>query len=209
MWPATHLNKPGKEVAMQQSNVLLPPFGSLLAQPSVAVLAILLVVAAVIDWRTYRIPNWLTVGGMAFGIIYNTAAASSWHDGLVGALAGAGVGLVILLPVYALRVMGAGDVKLMAMVGAIVGLPDIFHAVVYSLIVGGIAAVGFALYHRAFRRMTTNVIDIVQSMAFAAMVGHRPTPALSGRASVGKLPYGVSIAGGTIAWLAARLLGIA
>ena len=92
---------------------------------------------------------------------------------------------------------------------AIVGLPDILNAVLYSLIVGGIAAVAFALYHRAFRRMSANVMDIVQSMAFAVVVGGRPTPALSGRASIGKLPYGVSIAAGTIAWLGARLFGLA
>ena len=194
---------------MQQPYILLEPLAKLLTQPGAAVLVALLVAAAVIDWRTYRIPNWLTVGGMVFGLIYNTVSVQPWHDGLLGALAGLGVGLVILLPLYALRVMGAGDVKLMAMVGAIVGLPDIVHAALYSLIVGGIAAVGFALYHRAFRRMTTNVMDIVQSMAFAAIAGNRPTPALAGRASIGKLPYGVSIAGGTIAWLAARVFGFA
>jgi prepilin peptidase CpaA len=194
---------------MQQSHSLLEPLAKLLDQPGVVVLVALLVMAAVIDWRTYRIPNWLTAGGMAFGLIYNSVVAQPWHDGLLGALAGLGVGLVVLLPVYALRVMGAGDVKLMAMVGAIVGLPDILNAVLYSLIVGGIAAVAFALYHRAFRRMSANVMDIVQSMAFAVVVGGRPTPALSGRASIGKLPYGVSIAAGTIAWLGARLFGLA
>jgi prepilin peptidase CpaA len=57
--------------------------------------------------------------------------------------------------------------------------------------------------------MSANVMDIVQSMAFAVVVGGRPTPALSGRASIGKLPYGVSIAAGTIAWLGARLFGLA
>jgi len=194
---------------MQQSHVLLEPLARLLNQPGAVVLVALLVMAAVIDWRTYRIPNWLTAGGMAFGLIYNSVIAQPWHDGLLGALAGLGVGLVVLLPVYALRVMGAGDVKLMAMVGAIVGLPDILNAVLYSLIVGGIAAVAFAVYHRALRRMTTNVMDIVQSMALAVVVGSRPTPAHAARASVGKLPYGVSIAGGTMAWLAARLLGVA
>lgn len=194
---------------MQTSTVLMAPLSGLAAQPAVAVLVLLLVAAAVIDFRTYRIPNALTVGGMAFGLIYNTASAASWTDGLLGAFAGLGFGLVVLLPVYALRVMGAGDVKLMAMVGAIVGFPDIFNAVLYSLIAGGIASVAFAVYHRALRRMTANVTDIVQSMAFAVIVGGRPTPALAGRASVGKLPYGVSIAGGTIAWVAARLFGVA
>jgi prepilin peptidase CpaA len=104
--------------------------------------------------------------------------------------------------------MGAGDVKLMAMVGAMVGLPDILWAVLYSLAAGGVAALAFAVYHRAVRRMTGNVVDIVQSMTFAALAGY-PTPALAGHASIGKLPYGVSIAAGTIAWLIARLLGFA
>lgn len=194
---------------MQLPTPLLSPLAGLALQPGVAVLVVLLVIAAVIDARTYRIPNRLTVGGMVFGLAYNAITSAAWIDGLLGAAAGLGVGLLVLLPVYLLRVMGAGDVKLMAMVGAFVGFPDIFHAVLYSLVVGGIAAIGFALHRRAFRRMSENVFDIVQSMAFAAMAGNRPTPALSGRASIGKLPYGVSIAAGTIAWLAARLLGIA
>lgn len=182
---------------------------SLALNPRLAVLVALLITAAVIDCRTMRIPNWLTAGGMLFGLLYNTVATAPWSDGLLGSLAGLAVGLVILLPVYALGVMGAGDVKLMAMVGAFVGFPDILHAVLYSLIVGGVAAIGFSISRRAFRRMSANVFDIVQSMAFAAMVGSRPSPTLAARTSIGKFPYAVSIAGGTIGWLGARLLGIA
>lgn len=188
----------------------VPQFlATMLARPQHLVLVLLLVIAAVIDARTYRIPNWLTASGMLFGLAYNTLAAPSALAGLAASSGGLAFGLVILLPVYAIRVMGAGDVKLMAMVGAIVGLPDVIYAALYALITGGIAAVGFALYRKAFRRMTGNVVDIMRSMAFAAMVGNRPEPALSGRASIGRLPYGVSIAAGTIAWLAAGLLGFA
>ena len=182
---------------------------TLAADPRTATLVALLTVAAVIDWRTLRIPNWLTAGGLTFGLIYNTFAAGSWQQGLSGAAAGMVIGMAVFLPVYVLRVLGAGDVKLMGMVGAIVGFPDILQAVLYSLVVGGFAAVGVALYRRAFGRMTTNVVDIVQSMALAVVGGYRPTPALAGRASIGKLPYGVSIAVGTTTWLTARVLGLA
>jgi prepilin peptidase CpaA len=93
------------------------------------------------------------------------------------------------------------------MVGAIVGLPDIFAALLFSVVAGGIAALSFALYRRAFRRMSANVVDIVQTMAFATLAGIRPVPEAGPRAWIGRLPYGVSIAAGTIGWLAARLAG--
>lgn len=194
---------------MSELQAPLTALVALLTQPRTGILIALLIAAAIVDWRTMRLPNWLTASGMAFGFIYNTVAGPSMQDAFLASLGGLAVGLVVLLPVYALGVMGAGDVKLMAMVGAIVGLPDILSAVLYTLIVGGAAAIAFALYHRAFRRMTANVADIVQSMTYAAMAGFRPTPALPGRASIGKLPYGVSIALGTIAWLVARTLGLA
>lgn len=194
---------------MHDLNAVPQFLATMFAEPRHMVLVLLLVIAAVIDLRTYRIPNWLTVSGMLFGLAYNAISASSAVDGLLAAFGGLVLGLVILLPVYALGVLGAGDVKLMAMVGGIVGVPDIIYAALWALITGGVAAIGFALYRRAFRRMTANVAQIVQSMALAAMAGVRPAPAIAGRASVGKLPYGVSIAAGTIAWLAARQFGFA
>lgn len=168
-----------------------------------------LLMAAVIDWRTMRIPNWLTVGGMAWGLLYHATRDTSVATGLLTSAGGLGTGFALLLPLYALRVMGAGDVKLMAAVGAVLGLPGVLHAVLWSFIVGGVAAIGYALSLRMSRRMASNVAAIVQSMAFAVLVGQRPTAALAGRASVGKLPYALSIAGGTIGWLVARQLGFA
>lgn len=178
-----------------------------------ALLVVLLMLAAFIDVRTYRIPNWLTVGGAIVGLALG--AAVQWRllgplwafDGLLWSLGGLAAGLALMLPMYALRVMGAGDVKLMAMAGAFLGLGQVVPAVLCVFVAGGVLAVGYALWRRAFGRMTANVADIVQSMAFAAMVGHRPVGAIGARLSVGSLPYGVSICGGTVAWLAIRYLG--
>jgi len=179
----------------------------LAGNPRDIVLMVLLLSAAAIDWRTRRIPNWLVLAGAAFGLVYNFAAGGVM-SGLLAALAGLALGLVLLLPLYALRVMGAGDVKLMAAVGAIVGATGIVYAVVCTFIAGGIAALLFALYHRAVRRMTGNVVEIVQHMAFAAIAGVRPA-ATATRVSVGKLPYAVSIAAGTLGWRMAQLAGFA
>jgi prepilin peptidase CpaA len=181
---------------------------ALATNPRSAVLIALLVAAAVIDYRSYRIPNWLTFGGAIFGLGYNAAVPAAVQPGILWALGGLGLGLVILLPLYALRVMGAGDVKLMAMVGAFLGLSGILTAVLFTFIAGGVAALGFVLWHRAFRRMAGNVRDLVQWMAFAAVAGLRPTAATPA-ISVGKLPYGISICAGTIASLAATQLGFA
>jgi prepilin peptidase CpaA len=94
------------------------------ADPRSAMLVALLATATAIDWRTYRIPNWLSVGGMALGLLGN-AAAEGITSGLLPALAGLALGIAVLLPLYALRLMGAGDVKLMAAVGAVIGAPPI------------------------------------------------------------------------------------
>lgn len=194
---------------MQELNIVPEFLARLLEQPGTIALVALLLTAATIDVRSHRIPNWLTGGGIVIGLLFAGAGVAPQQEGLLSSLGGMAAGLAMLLPMYLLRVMGAGDVKLMAMVGAFVGLSHIVPAVLCSVIAGGIAAIAFALYKRAFGRMTTNVMDIVHSFALATMVGVRPTTDLPGRLSIGKLPYGVSIAAGTIAWLCASLLSLA
>ncbi len=180
-----------------------------------ATLVLLLVAAAVIDVRTMRIPNWLTVCGALIGLALN--AALQWQllgphwavDGLLWALGGMAAGLALLLPLYLLRVMGAGDVKLMAMVGAFVGLQQIVPAVLCVFIAGGVFALATAVWRRSLRRLTTNVADVVQSMAVAAFAGIRPSGGLAPGQSIGRLPYGLSICAGTLAWLIAAQLRLA
>jgi prepilin peptidase CpaA len=188
-----------------------------LAGPSVAdvrtaTLVLLLVVAAAIDVRTMRIPNWLTVCGALIGLVLN--AAMQWQllgplwalDGLLWALGGMAAGLALFLPLYLLRVMGAGDVKLMAMVGAFVGVQQIVPAVLCVFLAGGVLALGTAAWRRSLRRLTSNVTGIVKWLAFAAFAGFRPDPAIGANHSVGTLPYGLSICAGTLAWLVATQL---
>jgi prepilin peptidase CpaA len=168
------------------------------------ILFALVLTAAWIDWRTYRIPNWLTLSGLAVALVYNASSAPG-STGILPALGGAAIGLAVLLPLWVVRVMGAGDVKLMAMVGAFLGSSEVLYAVVLTFVAGGIAAIGFALWTRSTGRVAFNINELIRGGVLAAASGRAaPMPSI---ASVGKLPYGISICAGTIAWLALKQLG--
>ena len=192
---------------MQKINSSLELLTALATDPRMVVLCSLLIVAAVIDCRSYKIPNWLTVGGATFALIYSAVVPFSAQVGFLWALGGLALGFIFLLPGYALGVMGAGDVKLMAMAGAFLGVSDTFSAVIATFIVGGIAALVYALFQRAFVRMFSNVKNITQTMLVSAVVGFRPDVRIDASHSVGKMPYGVSISIGTIGYVVARQLG--
>jgi len=171
---------------------LLELLGMLVTSPHTLALFALLVAAGVIDYRTMRIPNWLTVGGILVGLLSSTLSTGRPLDGFLGASAGMAVGLAVLLPFYALRVMGAGDVKLMAMAGAFLGPSATVAAILATLVAGGLLAVAVALRSGQFARMLANVGGLT----------------LHDGASVGKMPFGVAIATGTIGYLVLAQLGL-
>lgn len=192
---------------MQVFDSVLELLGMLLKDMRILTLMGLLIVASVSDYRSYRIPNWLTAGGMAFGLIYNTIIPFSIKLGFFWALGGLAIGLLTMLPFYALGTLGAGDVKLMAMIGAFLGVSDVFNAVIFSLIAGGVAALGFALFNKVLIRMLGNVKDVAQTMLASTLSGIKPVAYMGSNESVGKLPYGVCISLGTLAAIAARQIG--
>ena len=108
----------------------------------IAVLALGLGAAVFTDVRTRRIPNWLTgaIVGAAFGLAFGGGPVTPLR-----ALLGLVVGLALMLPGHIIGATGAGDVKLMAAVGAVVGPDVIFRAFLYSAVAGGVLAVAVAL----------------------------------------------------------------
>ncbi len=82
-------------------------------------IAVLMTIAVVIDVKTRRIPNWLTVSAFVAGLLFHTIT-NGW-EGLGFALGGFGVGFGILLVLWLIGGGGGGDVKLMGAVGAWVG----------------------------------------------------------------------------------------
>jgi prepilin peptidase CpaA len=180
----------------------------LVLSPRTGVLVALLLIAAVIDVKTGRIPNWLVFGGALYALVYNAFFPLYPRDiGILFALGGLAIGLAALLPAYLFRVMGAGDVKLMAMVGAFLGTSATLGAVLATLIAGGVLAVGLALCSGRLVRMLRNVASMSRGTMLTFATGGSGLAVPDGP-SAGRMPYGVAIAAGTIGYLIVAQLGL-
>ena len=176
-----------------------------MAEILTSVLLLIFLSAAVItDLRARIIPNALVLTGALSGILL--AGLHPEGIGLLRALGGLALGLAIFLPMYLLRAMGAGDVKLMAMAGAFLGPASIAEAALWVLLTGGALALAFALRRGVARRMASNLREMLFSAAASVQI--RTLPDFSaGPQTAARLPYAVAIALGVAAFLLARHLG--
>ena len=118
-----------------------------------------------------------------------------------------GLGLLLFLPLYLIRAMGAGDVKLLAMVGAFLGPGETFHAALATIVAGGMLSILFVLVRGTALRMLRNLTSFLQLGFLCALSGTAPSLAITADASAGKLPYGVAIAvGGLVTFPACALM---
>ena len=159
-----------------------------------------LVEAAIIDGRSLRVPNWLTYHFLAAGLAFAFCRGGSPF--FLSSLAGAGVGLLALLPLYAIGGMGAGDVKLMAALGAWIGPWLTAGAFICSALAGALIAAAMIIYSgRMWRHL-----GMMHTIASEVLSVRNPV-VLSERAAQRKpamllLPYAIPIAAGSIAYFA-------
>jgi prepilin peptidase CpaA len=165
-----------------------------------ALLAFLVIAAAVFDFRYRKVPNWLTLSGVVAGIALHSFLYQT--PGLLASLKGLGLALLIYLPLYLLRAVGGGDVKLMAAVGAIAGPMHWLAIFLLTALIGGVVAlVVVAMKHR-FRRTARNVLAIVTSLG-RGQAPYAENPELDvGSQQAMRLPHAVVIAAGTLVFLA-------
>lgn len=207
------------ELAQQWTQRIFGTPGSM-ALAVVAMLSALLLAAAWIDLRRQRIPNWLVLSGVLLALLLHTLlpAGDGFLSGLpgglglTGSLEGLVCGLLAFLPLYWLRAMGAGDVKLLAMVGAFLGPLDIGWALLSTLLAGGVLAIVVALYRGVLGSVLHNLRLIYWDALFAIATRSQMNKVVPEAAfvSAARLPYGVAIAAGSIAWVIyrARLFGL-
>ena len=160
-------------------------------------LAIVLLVALGHDLTKRRIPNWLISSALVAAFFLNVLSTGTtdvpfgFMVPLGKLLLGLLTGFVAMLPMYMLRAMGAGDVKLMATVGAFLGPAPTLGALLLVFMAGGVLSLAMALYSGTFRL----VVDNLRRMVINAL----PNSSCRERSvqTTGRVPYALAIAIGT------------
>jgi prepilin peptidase CpaA len=157
----------------------------------------LVTLACISDLRTRKIPNVLTFsaagGALLFHLVTGGWAAAGWSA------AGLVLGAVLFFPMFALRGMGAGDVKLLAAVGAWLGPGQVVIVALATSIAGGILGVIVALGSGYLRTAVSNVWLLLMHWRVS---GVRPLPSVTLQSARGpRLAYALPIAIGTVVTL--------
>jgi prepilin peptidase CpaA len=150
--------------------------------------------AAVLDLQRHRIPNWLTYPGIVAGFTLR-GLLLGWK-GVGTALAGLLLAGGIMFLFFMVRAMGAGDVKIMAAIGAFVGPRDAVNVLLATAICGGVLAIAYALYQRRMVSTLKNVGIVLRFHAWAGVQAH-PELNLDNPTAL-RMPYGLAIALGTL-----------
>lgn len=160
-------------------------------------------ISAVIDVRTGRIPNRLTYSGIIIAVLSRTAIFG-WK-GLLSAVGGGLLTGIVFLLFYLVRVMGAGDVKLMTVMGCFAGPAKGIEIMLACAIFGGLMALFYMIYLKRIRRTVANLVSLIRFHYLFGFEQH-PDLNLSNPTSV-RLPYGAAIAGGALYSLCMTALG--
>ena len=165
------------------------------------ILICLVAQAAVTDLALRKIPNVLVLGGLLLALALHLLGGPRWAP-VTRWLAGGLAGFVVFLPLYLLRGMAAGDVKLMAMVGSFVGPLAALQVAALATLIGGLMGLLMLLHSGRWRDGWRNLATICKPLLLRGLgLPLRAVPLAPG-ASVGGIPYGLAIALATVAVVA-------
>ncbi len=175
---------------------------NLFANWEIKFVAVALIVAAWIDGKQLKVPNWFTAPMVLSGLIYHSCVGGlgQWNDGgFLGSFVAMWVGFFSLIWIYAMGGMGAGDVKLMAGMGAwLANCSQTWEAFIVSVFVGAVMGLNMAWrsgqlgnHYRQFFVIINEWMTIRDPRELSRIAAERkPTMRL--------LPYGIPICIGSI-----------
>lgn len=156
----------------------------------------LVFVAALWDMQTRRIPNWLMAAGLiaAMPVQWFTHGAV---EGMTMWLGGMLAGGAIFLPGYAMRLLGAGDVKLMAAIGAFCGAYGALEIGLATCVIGAIGSLAIWLRRRQMCAGLSGMAALLIDCATPGNGARRRSGSVAESSATGTMPYGVAIAIGS------------
>jgi prepilin peptidase CpaA len=174
-------------------------------------LGILVAIAALYDVRYRRIPNWLVLAGIIVGLAWNTLSSgglSLGDPGLLRAAEGLGLGFALYFPLYLIRGRRAGDVKLLAAVGAITGPGNCFWVFLLTAILGGLIALVVVMIHKRTGHTFFNMGWIVRDL-LRFKAPYKSSEELDVTTNKGlRVPHGAMMAVGVAAFILIAQYGL-
>jgi len=147
------------------------------------------------DFRSRRIPNWLTVSGFSLGVAANSILGG-WH-GAKESLAGAGLALGLLLPLVLLRGFGAGDWKLMGALGALLAWQGMLFVLIAGILVSGVMAIVQMIASRRVKITLRNLLTLAKGLVTFGLRADLAEISLDNPTLL-KMPFGAGVAVATM-----------
>jgi prepilin peptidase CpaA len=162
--------------------------------------AVVSTIAGYTDWRSRRIPNWLTMPALLLGIAANTLVRG-WA-GTKESLLGTGLGLTLLLPFVIIRALGAGDWKLVGALGSFLGPRQLVLVLMVTILVNGVMALAMIVWKQRVKQTARNFLHMLAAFALFQLPGRELT--LDNPEAV-KVPFGVAVAFAMILYTVSKI----
>jgi len=153
-----------------------------------------MLLSSISDIRIRKIKNAIVLPFIAAGLVTNWII--SGHNGLTGSLLGAFLPLVLLMALYALKMLGAGDIKLFSAVGAIMGTGFVLYSMAYSFLVGGIISIVLMILRKNAAERFKYLMNYLKSCFLTFSI--KPYAVEISKDDSAEFPFACAIALGTI-----------